>query len=92
MHAGWFPAFATALLFLVLGLLIGFPPVPLAFLVGLTASTEPAFADMGYDLKAGWILRGEGRERRLEAQGRAQQFRAELLGFRRGRPRGIPVL
>ncbi len=81
MHAGWFPAFATALIFLVLGIIIGFPPLPLAFLVGFTASTGPAFADMGYDLKAGWILRGGGGHPDFERQGRRQQFFAEMLGF-----------
>lgn len=80
MHAGWFPAFATALIFLVLGMIIGFPPLPLALLVGFTAATGPAFADMGYDLKAGWILRGSGRFPQFEAQGRRQQYMAELLG------------
>jgi uncharacterized oligopeptide transporter (OPT) family protein len=81
MHAGWFPAFATALIFLVLGMLIGFPPVALAVLVGFTAATGPAFADMGYDLKAGWILRGRGAHPEFERQGRRQQYWAELLGF-----------
>lgn len=81
MHSGWFPAFATTLIFLVVGMLIGFPQVPLALLVGFTASTGPAFADMGYDLKAGWILRGSGRYPEFERQGRRQQYFAELLGF-----------
>lgn len=81
MHAGWFPAFATALIFLVLGMLIGFPPLALAFLVGYTASTGPAFADMGYDLKTGWILRGNGDHPEFEMAGRLEQFKAELLGF-----------
>ena len=81
MHAGWFPAFATALIFLVVGMLLGFPPLPLALLVGFTAATGPAFADMGYDLKAGWILRGRGADPELERQGRRQQFMAEVLGF-----------
>jgi len=81
MHAGWFPAFATALIFLVLGMLLGFPSLPLAFLVGFTAATGPAFADMGHDLKAGWILRGEGADPEYERQGRKQQYLAELLGF-----------
>jgi uncharacterized oligopeptide transporter (OPT) family protein len=80
MHAGWFPAFGTALIFLVLGMLIGFPPLPLAFLVGFTAATGPAFADMGYDLKAGWLLRGSGRHPEFERQGRRQQYFAELVG------------
>nr|MBO2508577.1 hypothetical protein [Bacillota bacterium] len=57
MHAGWFPAFAVTLIFLVLGMLMGFPAAPLALLAGYTASTGPAFADLGYDLKAGWVLR-----------------------------------
>lgn len=81
MHSGWFPAFAVSLIFLVLGMLFEFPPLPLAFLVGFAASTGPAFADMGYDLKAGWILRGSGKHPELERQGRRQQYYAELLGF-----------
>lgn len=81
MHAGWFPAFATALIFLILGMLLGFPALPLAMLVGFTAATGPAFADMGYDLKAGWILRGQGADPEFERQGRRQQYFAELLGF-----------
>jgi uncharacterized oligopeptide transporter (OPT) family protein len=52
MHSGWFPAFAVALITLVIGIVIGFPPVALALLVGFSAATGPAFADMGYDLKA----------------------------------------
>lgn len=35
MHSGWFPGFATALIFLLVGMLIGFPPMALAVLVGL---------------------------------------------------------
>jgi uncharacterized oligopeptide transporter (OPT) family protein len=81
MHAGWFPTFATTLIFLVLGMMMGFSPLPLAFLVGFTASTGPAFADLGYDLKTGWILRGRGKHPEFERQGRWQQYRAALLGF-----------
>jgi uncharacterized oligopeptide transporter (OPT) family protein len=81
MHSGWFPAFAVSLIFLMLGMLAGFPPLPLAFLVGFVASTGPAFADMAYDLKAGWILRGSGKYPELEKEGRRQQFFAELFGF-----------
>ncbi|MGH9388268.1 MAG: OPT/YSL family transporter, partial [Vicinamibacteria bacterium] len=81
MHSGWFPAFATAFVFLLVGMALGFPPVPLAFLVGFTASSSPAFADMGYDLKAGWILRGEGADPDLERVGRRAQLEAELLGI-----------
>lgn len=81
MHSGWFPGFATALLFLIIGMMIGFPPLPLAILAGFTASTGPAFSDMGNDLKAGWILRGKGVDPELERVGRKQQYYAELLGF-----------
>jgi uncharacterized oligopeptide transporter (OPT) family protein len=81
MHAGWFPAFATSLIFLVVGMLLGFPELPLAVLVGFTSATGPAFADMGYDLKAGWILRGSGTDPEFERAGRRQQYFAELLGF-----------
>jgi uncharacterized oligopeptide transporter (OPT) family protein len=82
MHSGWFPAFAVTLIFLVLGLVIGIPTVPLALFVAYVAATGPAFADMGYDLKAGWILRQGGTPYRLiEKAGRKQQYIAQLVGF-----------
>jgi uncharacterized oligopeptide transporter (OPT) family protein len=81
MHSGWFPAFATALVFLLVGMILGFAPIPLAFLVGFTASCSPAFADMGYDLKSGWILRGEGSDPDLEREGRRAQVAASVLGI-----------
>jgi uncharacterized oligopeptide transporter (OPT) family protein len=81
MHSGWFPAFATALIFLLIGMALGFSAVPLAFLVGFTASTGPAFADMGYDLKTGWILRGINADPEFEVEGRRAQFHAGLLGI-----------
>ena len=81
MHSGWFPAFATALVCLLVGMALGFPPLPLAFLVGFAASISPAFADMGYDLKAGWILRGLGTDPGFERAGRRAQLEAELLGI-----------
>jgi uncharacterized oligopeptide transporter (OPT) family protein len=81
MHAGWFPAFGTALAFLVVGLIIGFPAVPLALLTGFTASTGPAFADMGYDFKAGWMLRRRANSVAFEREGRLQQYFADLVGF-----------
>ncbi|MFM1655091.1 OPT/YSL family transporter [Brevibacillus sp. B_LB10_24] len=80
MHAGWFPAFAVALISLVLGMIIGFPSVPLAILVAFAASTGPAFADMGYDFKTGWILRSNN-DRAYELEGRKQQYWASLMGF-----------
>jgi uncharacterized oligopeptide transporter (OPT) family protein len=81
MHSGWFPAFAVALITLLIGMLLGFPPVSLALLVGFTAATGPAFADMGYDLKAGFMLRGEGRDPVFEHDGRRQQFIAAMAAF-----------
>lgn len=81
MHAGWFPAFAVALITLIGGLLTGFPPVALALLAGFSASTGPAFADMGYDLKAGFLLRGQGVDPGFEAQGRRQQLIAVLFAL-----------
>ncbi|MFG2569283.1 OPT/YSL family transporter [Streptomyces sp. NPDC048567] len=82
MQSGWFPSFAVTLIFLVLGLLIGIPSVPLALLVGYVSATGPAFADMGYDLKAGWLLRREHRPwDPYEREGRREQFRAALIGF-----------
>ncbi len=81
MHSGWFPAFAVALITLILGMLMGFPPVALALLVGFSAATGPAFADMGYDLKAGFILRGHGADPEFEADGRLQQYLAAMFAF-----------
>lgn len=82
MHSGWFPAFAVTLIFLIIGMLIGIPMVPLALFVGYCSATGPAFADMGYDLKAGWILRrGERPYTAYELEGRKQQFYASIVGF-----------
>ena len=81
MHSGWFPAFATSLVFLLLGMLLGFPPLALVLLAGFASATGPAFADTGYDLKAGWILRGGGRDPAWELEGRRAQRTAEVFGL-----------
>ncbi|MDR5758613.1 OPT/YSL family transporter [Caballeronia sp. LZ035] len=81
MHSGWFPAFAVALITLLIGMLIGFPAVSLVMLCGFSAATGPAFADMGYDLKAGFILRGHGQDPAFELAGRRQQLIAAMLAF-----------
>lgn len=81
MHSGWFPGFATALIFLLVGMLIGFPAMPLGIMVAFTAATGPAFSDMAYDLKCGFILRGCGADPELEKEGRKQQYYAEILAF-----------
>ena len=80
MHSGWFPAFATALIFLTLGMFMGFPPIALALLVGFIAAGGPAFADAGYDFKAGWLLR-RGRSREMELDGRREQLFAGVVGM-----------
>ncbi|QKE73963.1 OPT family oligopeptide transporter [Arthrobacter citreus] len=81
MHSGWFPAFAVAFITLLFGMLIGFPPVALALLAGFSAATGPAFADMGYDLKTGYILRGNGEDKEYELQGRKQQYITGMISF-----------
>jgi uncharacterized oligopeptide transporter (OPT) family protein len=81
MHSGWFPAFAVALITLIGGIMIGFPAPALALLCGFSAATGPAFADMGYDLKAGFILRGYGKNFAFELDGRRQQFIAATMAF-----------
>jgi len=80
MHSGWFPAFAVTLISLLLGMMLGFPPVALALLVGYTAATGPAFADLGFDFKAGFILR-EGATPAQELYGRRMQLKSSLIGF-----------
>lgn len=81
MHSGWFPAFAVALITLLIGMLAGFPALALTVLCGFSVATGPAFADMGYDLKAGYMLRGNGADPRFELDGRRQQLAAGMLAF-----------
>lgn len=82
MHAGWFPAFAVTLIFLVIGLLIHIPAAPLVLLVAYCSATGPAFADMGYDYKAGWILRrGHRPYTAFEMDGRKQQLQASVVAI-----------
>jgi uncharacterized oligopeptide transporter (OPT) family protein len=80
MHSGWFPAFAISIIFLILGIFMEFPPQALILLTGYVASTGPCFADMGYDLKTGWIIRGKGADPAYEMDGRRQQLYADLIG------------
>lgn len=80
MQSGWFPAFAITTIFMTLGILMGFPPIALAVLTGYISSVGPCFADMGYDLKTGWLLRGSGKNRAYELYGRKQQVIIEAIG------------
>jgi hypothetical protein len=77
MHAGWFPAFAVALITLIIGILLGFPPVALALLVGFSASTGPAFADMGYDLRAGYLCAARAPTRASNGRPQAAALRRD---------------
>jgi len=52
----------------------------LALLTGYVTSTGPCLADLGYDLKTGWLLRGKGKNPAYEVEGRRQQFLSELVG------------
>lgn len=53
-------------------------------IVGIAAMHSgwfPAFADMGYDLKTGYILRGNGSDKELEIRGRKQQYYTGMIAF-----------
>jgi len=82
MHAGWFPAFAVTLIFLIFGLMLNIPVVPLVMLVAYCSATGPAFADMGYDYKTGWILRRQQRPwKAYELAGRREQLKASIVAI-----------
>lgn len=80
MLSGWFPSFAVAIALMLLATLAGFPVEGLALLAGYVLSTGPQFADLGYDLKSGWIIRGRGENPAREAAGRRQQLYLQQLG------------
>jgi uncharacterized oligopeptide transporter (OPT) family protein len=80
MHSGWFPGFAITVIFLTIGVFLKIPAVPLALLTGYATSTGPCLADLGYDLKTGWMLRGKGKDPAYELAGRRQQFISEAIG------------
>lgn len=80
MQSGWFPGFAITTIFMTIGIFFGFPIVPLALLTGYVSSVGPCFADMGYDLKTGWIIRGKGQDVDYELYGRKQQIMTEAVG------------
>jgi uncharacterized oligopeptide transporter (OPT) family protein len=73
MLSGWFPSFAVAIALILLAALLRFPVEALAMLAGYVLSTGPQFADLGYDLKSGWIIRGRGADAAREAAGRREQ-------------------
>src|SRR5699024_4174523 len=81
MHSGYFHIFALSIVSLFFGMLMGFPPLALALLIGYISATGPSFADLGYDFKSGFILRGNNKDITFELLGRKQQFKASLVGF-----------
>jgi uncharacterized oligopeptide transporter (OPT) family protein len=80
MLSGWFPSFAVAIALILVAALVGFPIEALAVLAGYILSTGPQFADLGYDLKSGWIIRGRGADARREEAGRRQQALLQEIG------------
>lgn len=80
MRSGWFPGFAITTIFMTIGIFFDFPVIALAILTGYVTSVGPCFADMGYDLKTGWILRGKGEDKEYELYGRKQQIIIETIG------------
>ena len=65
---------------MTIGVLMGFEPVAVAVMTGYICAVGPCFADMGYDLKTGWILRGKSKNKEHEVYGRKQQVYIEMLG------------
>jgi len=80
MLSGWFPSFAVAIALILVAALLRFPVEALALVAGFILSTGPQFADLGYDLKSGWIIRGRGADPSRERAGRAQQVLLQQLG------------
>ena len=80
MHSGWAPGFAVVTICLTLGLFLGFPPIPLAMLVGYVGSVGLPLTDTGIGLKAGWLIRGMGKDKAHEEHGRKQQVIIKQIG------------
>jgi uncharacterized oligopeptide transporter (OPT) family protein len=80
MLSGWFPSFAVAIALILVAALLRFPMEALAMLAGYVLSTGPQFADLGYDLKSGWIIRGRGADSAREEAGRRQQALLQEVG------------
>lgn len=80
MLSGWFPSFAVAIALILIAALLNFPPETLAMLAGYILATGPLFADLGYDLKAGWIVRGRDINPIYEREGRRQQVWLQQIG------------
>lgn len=80
MQTGWAPAFAVVTICLTVGLFAGFPPVPLAVLVGYIGSVGLPMHDTGQSLKAGWLIRGQGSDEERERHGRRHQLIGKQFG------------
>jgi uncharacterized oligopeptide transporter (OPT) family protein len=80
MHSGWAPTFAIVTICMTIGIFAGFPPLPLAVMVGYLGSVGPVMADTGISLKTGWIIRGKGTDAARELAGRRRQVVMKQLG------------
>lgn len=80
MQTGWAPAFAVVTICLTIGLFASFPPMPLAVLVGYIGSVGLPMHDTGQSLKAGWLIRGQGKDMVHEMYGRKQQVIGKQFG------------
>lgn len=80
MQSGWFPSFAVGVALVLVAALLRFPLEALALLAGYVMATGPQFADLGYDLKSGWIVRGRGADAAREREGRREQVRLQQIG------------
>ena len=80
MHSGWAPAFAVVTICLTLGMILRFPPIPLAVLIGYIGSIGLPLNDTGVGLKTGWLIRGKGKDKDHEAYGRRQQIIIKQVG------------
>ncbi|MCL2363145.1 MAG: OPT/YSL family transporter [Defluviitaleaceae bacterium] len=80
MHSGWAPGFAVVTLFLTIGMLLGFPMVPLVVLVGYLGAVGMPIHDTGIGLKTGWLIRNKNANPAHESFGRRQQVLIKYLG------------
>ena len=80
MNTGIAPAFAVVTIFLTVGLFVGFGAEPLSVFIGYLSSVGMPFADTGISLKAGYIIRGNGKNKEHELYGRKQQIILKYIG------------
>lgn len=80
MNSGWFPGYAITTVMMTLALFMGFEPIPIVMMAGYIGSVGPCFSDMGYDLKTGWLIRGQSADPEYEKTARKEQVKIEMVG------------